>query len=64
VDPSGVYRTEQGKIWRILKSDEGALRVEVLEQGEWVQGRIGMVGLRLSRETTRLTAAAIRKLPA
>jgi hypothetical protein len=59
-----VYRTEQGKVWRIIHADDGAMRVELLKDGVWVAGPIGMVGLRLSRTTTQLTAAAIRQLPA
>jgi len=61
---SGVYRSEQGKVWRVRQTDEGWLTVELLTNERWVPGPIGMVGLRLSATTTRLTAAAIRKLPA
>jgi hypothetical protein len=59
-----VYRTERGIVWRIIHTDEGGLYVELLKNGEWVRGRIGMAGLRLSPSTTQLTAAAIRGLPA
>jgi hypothetical protein len=58
-----VYRTEQGKVWRIIHAEDGGMRVELLKDGVWVAGPIGMVGLRLSRTTTQLTAAAIRTLP-
>jgi hypothetical protein len=59
---AGVYR--QGRtIWRVIESDDGALKVEVLRDGDWIPGRIGMVGLRLSPSTTRLTEEAIRALP-
>lgn len=51
-------------IWRVIEGDEGSLRVELLEDQAWVPGRIGMVGLRLSPSTTRLTARAVRELPA
>jgi hypothetical protein len=59
-----VYRTEQGKVWRIIHATDGGMRVELLKDGVWVAGPIGMVGLRLSRTTTQLTPAAIRQLPA
>ncbi|MGH2681937.1 MAG: hypothetical protein ACRDIX_01730 [Actinomycetota bacterium] len=49
---------------RIIHNDEGGLHVELLKNGVWVPGRIGMAGLRLSPATTQLTAAAIRELPA
>jgi hypothetical protein len=39
------------------------LKVEVLKDGAWVPGRIGMVGLRLRRSTTKLAAAAVLELP-
>lgn len=61
---SDVYRTERGKVWRIIHAVDGGMRVELLKNEAWVPGPIGMVGLRLSRSTTRLTPAAIRKLPA
>lgn len=58
-----VYRTERGLIWRLIKSDDGGVKVEMLKDGVWVAGRIGMVGLRLSPSTTRLTSNEIRSLP-
>jgi hypothetical protein len=58
-----VYRTERGLIWRLLKSDDGGVKVEMLKDGVWVAGRIGMVGLRLSPSTTKLTSNEIRSLP-
>jgi hypothetical protein len=63
VDPTGVFRSTEGKIWRVTTNDEGALRVEVLAEGEWTPGRVGMVGLRLSESTTRLSEEAIAELP-
>ena len=63
MDAAGVYRSDQGKIWRVLEDEDGAIKVQVLEEGEWVPGRIGMVGLRLSDSTTRLTEEAIKELP-
>lgn len=59
-----VYRTERGKVWRIIRAADGGMRVELLKNEEWVPGPIGMAGLRLSPSTTQLTPAAIRELPA
>ena len=61
---SGVYRSEQGKVWRVIEGADGSLKVEVLEEDSWVPGRIGLVGLRLAPSTTKLTARAIKQLPA
>ena len=61
---SRVYRTERGLIWRVIEAEDGGLRVELLKQGLWIAGRIGMVGLRLSPTTTTLTTKEIRDLPA
>ena len=58
-----MYRNT-GTIFRVTETDEGGLRVEILKDGAWVPGRIGMVGLRLNDSTTKLNAAAIRLLPA
>ena len=60
--PAGVYRQGQ-MIWRVTQSDDGALKVEVLRDGGWVPGPIGMVGLRLNPSTTRLSKQDIRALP-
>jgi hypothetical protein len=62
VGSAGVYRSERGIVWRVLETDEGALSVQLLKDGEWVPGPIGMVGLRLSPATTRLSDGALRKL--
>ena len=51
-------------VFRITETVEGGLKVEVLKDGDWVPGRIGIVGLRLAPSTTRLSASAIRALPA
>jgi len=64
VSGSGVYRTEEGRTLRITESDEGALKVELLEHDVWIAGPVGMVGLRLSPTTTRLTRVEVRALPA
>ena len=63
MNPSGVYRSGRGMIWRVTQSDEGDLTVEILEDGHWVRGRTGLVGLRLASSTTRLTGEEIRELP-
>jgi hypothetical protein len=62
--PSGVYRTDQGTIFRVTETAEGGLKVEVLTDEEWVPGRISMVGLRLASSTKMLDANAVRALPA
>jgi len=64
VSSSGVYRIEPDTIFRVTETVEGGLLVEVLQEGTWVRGRIGMVGLRLNDSTTKLGPAAIRLLPA
>jgi hypothetical protein len=58
-----IYRTELGRILRIIESDEGGVKVESLRSGAWVAGRIGMVGLRLSPTTTKLTLEESSRLP-
>jgi hypothetical protein len=64
VTKDGVYKTEQGTIFRISEGEEGHLSVQLLDRPLWVAGPIGMVGLRLSPTTTRLTARQIQALPA
>jgi hypothetical protein len=61
--PAGVYKTESGMVFRVSKTPEMGLRVEVLRDGAWEAGRIGMVGLRLSPTTKTLRAKAIGALP-
>ena len=63
VGSSGVYRTAAGLILRITDTVEAGLRVEILKNGAWVPGRIGMVGLRLARSTTKLGVKDISALP-
>jgi hypothetical protein len=58
-----VYRTEGGLILRVIEADDGGLKVELLDDGAWIAGRIGMVGLRLSPSTTKLTSEETRRLP-
>ena len=59
----GVYKTRQGMIFRIADSVETGPKVEVLKEGTWVPGRVAMFGLRLDASTTKLSAAAVDKLP-
>lgn len=63
MEPRPVYRTEGGVILRVLEAEDGGLRVQVLKEGIWVEGRIGMVGLRLSPSTVELTASEVSLLP-
>jgi hypothetical protein len=58
------YRTEQGKTLRIGESEDGMLSVEILKDGEWRDAPLGMIGLRLSPRTRRLSTAEIKALPA
>lgn len=51
-------------ILRIIEAADGGLKVELLKSGAWVAGRIGMVGLRLSPTTTKLTLEETKGLPA
>jgi hypothetical protein len=57
------FRTELGKTVRFDESDEGALRVEVLKEGIWMQAPRGMIGLRLSKGTHHLTPREVLELP-
>jgi hypothetical protein len=50
-------------IFRITETTEGGLKVEVLKDGAWTDGRIGMAGLRLARSTKKLGPDAILDLP-
>ena len=61
--PSGVYQTDLGLIFRVTETVEGGLKVEILKDGSWTPGRIGMVGLRLAPSTTKLSRSAIQELP-
>lgn len=60
---SSIYRTKGGMILRIIEADDGGLKVETLTDDEWVAGRIGMAGLRLSPSTVRLTSKEAERLP-
>lgn len=61
---SAVYRTAQGRTLRISESEDGALRVEILDGDEWSDGPIRMAGLRLSSTTRKLTRPEVLALPA
>jgi hypothetical protein len=63
VDPTGTYRSNRGTIWRVLESAEGTLSVQLLTDGQWIPGPIGMIGLRLVATTTRLGKKAVLALP-
>ncbi len=60
---SEIYRTESGRVMRVIEADDGGLKVETLSDDVWVAGRIGMAGLRLSPSTTKLTARETKRLP-
>jgi len=57
------FRTELGKTLRVDESDEGALSIDILKDGIWSEAPRGMIGLRLSPGSHRLTASEILALP-
>jgi hypothetical protein len=57
------FRTELGKTIRVEQDGDGALRVDVLKDGMWSQAPRGMIGLRLSHTTRKLTPKEILALP-
>jgi hypothetical protein len=59
----GVYRTDQGTIFRIAETIETGPKVEVLRGDVWLPGPVAMFGLRLESTTRKLSPAAIEKLP-
>ena len=59
----GVYRTDQGTIFRIAETIETGPKVEVLRGDVWLPGPVAMFGLRLESSTRKLSPAAIQKLP-
>lgn len=61
---SSVYRTVQGRTLRISLAEDGAIRVELLEEGAWMPGPVRMAGLRLSPSTRKLSAREVLALPA
>ena len=60
---TNIYKTEQGTIFRLKEDDEGRISVELLQTSLWVQGPIGMAGLRVAPTPTRLTSRQIQSLP-
>jgi hypothetical protein len=63
VSETNIYKTERGTIFRLKEDDEGRISVELLQTSLWVQGPIGMAGLRVAPTTTRLTSRQIQSLP-
>ena len=61
---TNFFRTELGKTLRVDETDDGAISVDILKNGEWWEAPRGMIGLRLSPGSRRLTAAEILALPA
>ncbi|HEU4356596.1 MAG TPA: hypothetical protein VFT27_13490 [Actinomycetota bacterium] len=59
-----VFRTAMGKTIRVDESDDGTLTVEMLRDGAWMRAPLGMIGLRLSPMSRRLSAREINSLPA
>ena len=57
------FKTEMGKTLRVEESEDGQLSVAILKDGEWAEAPRGMIGLRLSPGTKRLTAREIKRLP-
>jgi hypothetical protein len=57
------FRTELGKTIRVEEDIDGALRVDMLKDGTWSEAPRGMIGLRLSHSTRRLTPKEILALP-
>ena len=64
VEMRDVFRTAMGKTIRVDESDDGTLTVEMLRDGAWMRAPLGMIGLRLSPMSRRLTAREINSLPA
>jgi len=62
-DDNGVYRTGSGTIFRISKEADGHLTVSTLKAEGWESAPIGMAGLRVARDTRRLTQRQIEALP-
>jgi hypothetical protein len=66
-DPDAVtnfFLTELGKTIRIDETEEGAISVDILKEGVWSEAPRGMIGLRISPGSRRLTASEILALPA
>jgi len=63
VKGTNVYRTESGTIFRVTDDGDGHISVRVLKESGWQEASIGMVGLRVSPTTVRLTAKQVLRLP-
>jgi hypothetical protein len=57
------FRTEHGRTLRIEELEDGGLRVEILKEGIWIAAPLGMIGLRLSKSTRRLSRREVLALP-
>jgi hypothetical protein len=62
-EAAGVYKTESGMIFRVTEDPDGHLTVGVLQDATWVEGRVGIVGLRRAPTTVKLTEKQILRLP-
>ena len=60
---TNVYRTESGTIFRVTDDGDGHISVRVLKETGWQDASIGMVGLRVSPTTVRLTEKQVLRLP-
>ena len=63
VEDIGVYRTESGMIFRVTEDVDGHLSVRILRDAVWLEGRVGIVGLRVAPTTVRLTSRQVLALP-
>jgi hypothetical protein len=61
---TNFFRTELGKTLRVDEAADGAISVDILKDGEWLEAPRGMIGLRLSPSSRQLTAVEILALPA
>ena len=60
---TSVYRTAAGMIFRVTQGGEEYRRVEMLTGSDWIKAQPGIVGLRISPDTVRLTAEQVLALP-
>jgi hypothetical protein len=63
VKETNVYRTEAGTIFRVTEDGDGHISVGILKETVWQDASIGMVGLRVSPTTVRLTPKQVLRLP-
>lgn len=50
-------------IFRVSEDREGHLSVGILQDATWVDGRVGIIGLRVAPTTVRLTPKQVLRLP-